>query len=197
MQSMLSQNAIAAGYNGDITVSAVVNDDGIIAYLTVDASGETEGLGQKVMEPAFLTQFLGKSLPVTLGKDVDGVSGATITSQAVVDALNLLDTEYGNTYDKKTVVNQRSVVSELIYVVPLHGEDDMKMVVKLDPKGTVLSLRIDTKEGSSDIAVADSSFRNQFIGKSLPVELGTDIEAASGSAEASQAVVDVLNKLPR
>ena len=73
----------------------------------------------------------------------------------------------------------------------------MKMVVKLDPKGTVLSLRIDTKEGSSDIAVADSSFRNQFIGKSLPVELGTDIEAASGSAEASQAVVDVLNKLPR
>ena len=39
---------------------------------------------------AFLGQFIGKSLPLTLGSGVDAVSGATTTSQAVVDALNRL-----------------------------------------------------------------------------------------------------------
>jgi Na+-translocating ferredoxin:NAD+ oxidoreductase RnfG subunit len=42
---MLSRNALADGYNGPITVSAVINGQGSIAYLTVDAAGETEGLG--------------------------------------------------------------------------------------------------------------------------------------------------------
>ena len=40
----------------------------------------------------FLKQFIGKKLPLELGKDkdVDVLSGATITSTAIVDALNTL-----------------------------------------------------------------------------------------------------------
>ena len=38
----------------------------------------------------FQNQFIGKTLPLTLGEDVDALSGATITSTAIVDALNTL-----------------------------------------------------------------------------------------------------------
>ena len=86
--SMLSQNALAEGFGGMVKVSAVVNTQGTIAYLTIDASCETPEIGQKVMETEYLVQFLGKTLPLTLGADVDAATGATATSQAVVDAVN-------------------------------------------------------------------------------------------------------------
>ena len=53
-------------------------------------SNETPGFGTRCSEDAFTSQFIGKPLPLTLGDDVDAVSGATVTSQAVVDALNSL-----------------------------------------------------------------------------------------------------------
>ncbi|MBQ7848445.1 MAG: FMN-binding protein [Clostridia bacterium] len=194
MTSMLSQNAVAAGHSSDVTVTAIINDDGIIAHLLVDASGETEG--QKVMDPAYLTQFLGKTLPLTLGEDVDAVSGATATCQAVVDALNLLDTQYDNTHDEKTVVNQRSVVSETIYTLAGPGHDGtVKVVVKLDPNGVITSLRIDASGESNGADVMESAFRNQFIGKTLPLTLGAGVDAVSGATATSQAVVDILNRL--
>ena len=196
MTSMLSQSAVMSGYGGDITVTAVINDDGIIAYLLVDAACETEGIGQQVMDPAFLTQFLGKSLPVTLGTDVDAIAGATVTSQAVVDALNLLDTEYDNTYDRSTVVNQRSVMTEYTYVLSENGyNSDVKVTVNIDKSGVITSLRIDASGEGNGAAVMDSEFRNQFIGKTLPLTLGDGIDAVSGATSTSQSVVDALNRL--
>ncbi|MBQ8556424.1 MAG: FMN-binding protein [Clostridia bacterium] len=37
-----------------------------------------------------MEQFIGKTLPVVIGEDVDVSTGATITSEAVIDALNEL-----------------------------------------------------------------------------------------------------------
>ena len=41
-------------------------------------------------DEAFTSQFIGKKAPLTLGVDIDAVTGATLTSQAVVDAVNQL-----------------------------------------------------------------------------------------------------------
>lgn len=82
------KTATAQGHDGPVTVTAIVNSEGVIVWLDADVSGESRAEG--VAQPAFLTQFPGKSLPLTLGADVDAVSGATVSSQAVVDALNTL-----------------------------------------------------------------------------------------------------------
>jgi len=177
-------------------VTAVINEDGIICHLLVDAACETEGIGQQVMDPAFLTQFLGKSLPLTMGTDVDAIAGATISSQAVVDALNLLSTQFDNTVNPSTIINQRSVVHEVYYVLSGEGENSgVKVLVGLDPNGVITTLRIDAEGENDGQGVLDPSFRSQFIGRSLPLELGTDVEAATGSAAESQVVVDTLNRL--
>ena len=64
----------------------------VITALRVDASSQTAGLGQKCEEEAFTSQFIGKKVPLTLGVDIDAVTGATVTSQAIVDAVNVLST---------------------------------------------------------------------------------------------------------
>ena len=80
----------AEGFNaGIVVVEAVLDEEGKIASLEIDASSQTPEIGGQVeTDRNFISRFIGQTLPVTLGEDVDAVSGATISSQAVVDALN-------------------------------------------------------------------------------------------------------------
>ena len=80
----------AEGFNEAVlSVTATLDDEAKIASIEVDASSQTENIGSLVgTDKKFLDQFIGKSLPLTKGEDVDALTGATISSQAVVDALN-------------------------------------------------------------------------------------------------------------
>lgn len=80
----------AEGFSGGaVSVTATLDDAGKIAEITVDASTQTPEYGGRAQEDeAFLGQFIGKSLPLVLGEDVDALSGATVTSTAVIEALN-------------------------------------------------------------------------------------------------------------
>jgi Na+-translocating ferredoxin:NAD+ oxidoreductase RnfG subunit len=80
--------ASAAGFHSDVVVTIVLDAEGAIAELTVDSSGETPSIGTRCAEDeAFLAQFIGKVGPF---EGVDAVAGATVTSEAVVEALNSL-----------------------------------------------------------------------------------------------------------
>jgi len=84
-------SAVVKGFGGDVTVTMGFADDGTVAYLAVDTPNETDGMGKLASEPAFTGQFLGRSAPFTYGEDgVDAVTGATITSNAVLGAVNAL-----------------------------------------------------------------------------------------------------------
>jgi putative ABC transport system permease protein len=75
--------------SGTVTVTAVLDDEAKIKTLNIDASTQTAEFGGRTQtEPEFAQQFIGKSLPITIGEDVDALTGATITSNAVVEALN-------------------------------------------------------------------------------------------------------------
>lgn len=80
----------AEGFSGGaVSVTATLDGDAKIAEITVDASTQTPEYGGRTQDDeAFLGQFIGKSLPLTIGTDIDALSGATVTSEAVVEALN-------------------------------------------------------------------------------------------------------------
>ena len=80
--------AAVEGFESDVKVTVTLDTDGKIATLAVDSSGETPGLGQRCMEEEFTSQFIGKAAPFTLGDGIDGVTSATITSTAAVEAIN-------------------------------------------------------------------------------------------------------------
>lgn len=73
----------ANGYGGTIKVMTAVDMDcSIVAIEILDASGETPGLGQNVTKESFYSQFKGES------GQIDAVTGATISSTGVTNAVN-------------------------------------------------------------------------------------------------------------
>lgn len=84
-----------AGYGDDIELLVGFSCDGLIVGVRViEASGETPGIGQRVTEEAFLAQFGGLEYNAE-GTKIDGVSGATVSSTAVVKAVNAACTVVG------------------------------------------------------------------------------------------------------
>ncbi len=79
----------AEGFNSALVyVTLKLGDDLSIAEMTVNADSQTAEFGGRCAEESFTKQFIGKQIPLTAGTDVDAMTGATVTSQAVVDAVN-------------------------------------------------------------------------------------------------------------
>ena len=79
---------IGNGYGGDINILIGLNSDKTIKEIVVLSHTETPGLGSKITESAFLDQFEGLGLEeLKLSKEggrVDAITGATISSEAMV-----------------------------------------------------------------------------------------------------------------
>ncbi|MDP3059082.1 MAG: FMN-binding protein [bacterium] len=77
--------AAANGYGGAINLLVVVDTEGKVRKVRVTGHSETAGIGNKIEKLSFLNQFIGKSVKdqVIVGKDINAVSGATISSKAV------------------------------------------------------------------------------------------------------------------
>ena len=90
------------GYGGLITIMTGIGADGKIRAIQVIKDDETPGLGKKVRENAFLAPFTGKSASQvftvkpddTVLTHIDAVSGATISSRGMVDAVNIACAAY-------------------------------------------------------------------------------------------------------
>lgn len=80
------------GYGGSIGVMVGFNTaDDTLAGIGITTLKETPGLGMRITEPGFTGQFTGDKTPVALkaqGGKVDAVSGATISSNGAVEAVN-------------------------------------------------------------------------------------------------------------
>ena len=77
---------IEEGRHGPITFLVIIDSEGKIKNLSVVESNEVKG--GKVGKPRFLRQFIGKSSqdPIALRKDIDAVTGATVSSRAAARA---------------------------------------------------------------------------------------------------------------
>ncbi|MCI9092931.1 MAG: FMN-binding protein [Coprobacillus sp.] len=82
------------GYGGASTpivyLIALDKDGTYKGYEVIDCSGETSGFGSKVAEEGFKSGIVGKSID----ESIDVISGATISSSAVVDGINQATEHY-------------------------------------------------------------------------------------------------------
>lgn len=86
----------AAGYGGnDVVVVGVDADLKVTGISFPETLPETAGLGQRALEPEFYEQFAGKGTKLSVKKgggagenEIDAISGATMTSTAVVNTVN-------------------------------------------------------------------------------------------------------------
>ena len=91
-----------SGYGGYMRIIVGIDTLGAIKGVRILENQETPGLGSKINEvrpgenePYFLKQFKGKNAAaVAVNKDIDAITGATISSKAVTDAINRTVTEF-------------------------------------------------------------------------------------------------------
>lgn len=62
--------------------------DGTITSFKVTSHSETPGLGATAAEDSFAQKLIGTKAPVEIGQNFDAISGATITSNAIVKGIN-------------------------------------------------------------------------------------------------------------
>ena len=83
------------GYGGDITFSMGIQNDGYLNGISILSISETAGLGMKaeaVLKPQFagknVTEFTYTKTGAVMENQIDAISGATITTNAVTTAVN-------------------------------------------------------------------------------------------------------------
>ncbi len=84
-------------YDGTLTLSVGISADGVVQGISFTEIHETPGLGMNADQPEFRDQFSGiPAQSLTLGGEINGVSGATFTSTATVNAVNAAIDFYTN-----------------------------------------------------------------------------------------------------
>lgn len=88
----ISFEATGSGFNGPIEIMVGYNPiEGNLLAIEILSMSETPGLGAKIKEEAFTSQFKGKSSEeeFAVKEDVQAISGATISSTAVANAIKI------------------------------------------------------------------------------------------------------------
>ncbi len=87
--------ASSNGYGGTVSVMTGIDNDGSVLQIDVlDVSNETAGMGQNATKTSFTDQFkklksnIGVSKSTPSDNEIKAMTGATITSTAVTDAVN-------------------------------------------------------------------------------------------------------------
>ena len=83
--------ATGKGYGGDIDILVGLEDEQTLKGITIVTQSETPGLGSKIIENSFVSEFVGANIDaIFLKKDggqIDAITGASISSEAVVDVV--------------------------------------------------------------------------------------------------------------
>ena len=83
--------ATGQGYGGDIDILVGLEDETTIKSISIISQKETPGLGTRITESPFIDNFNGLKInDAQLSRDdgkVDAITGSTISSRAVVDAV--------------------------------------------------------------------------------------------------------------
>jgi len=92
-----SFTAIGKGYGGTIIILVGLQDANTVKGISIVAQTETNGLGSRVTRPEFTDQFSGKAIAdiqysgkaigSVKSEQIDGWSGSTISSKAVINAV--------------------------------------------------------------------------------------------------------------
>ena len=169
----------ADGLTGKFPVTVNLNDDGTVASVVLGKSdSDMDESFLAKLDDAFLAQFVGKALPVA---GIDTVSGATISSNAVIAAVN----------NFAPAVEEVKEASPTVKADGLTGKFDV--TVELNDDGTVAAVTLGKSDSSMDesfLAKLDDAFLAQFVGKTLPV---TGIDTVSGATVSSNAVIAAVN----
>ena len=194
------------GFAGPVYVELALDGEGKITEIAIgdDRFSETSGFGAKAREEAFYGQYIGKTGQLTLGQDIDAISGATITSTAVNDAVNLIllyvnDPAAYAAQQSAEPVNVGIPEGAQAYTAQAKGlTGTFPVSISVDEQGMVSGIAVEDSESANDAAFVqrvqnDTAFLSQFIGQAAPFDEAA-IDTVTGATVSSKAVIAAVNQ---
>jgi len=125
------------GFKATIEMTLGIRKDGAVTALSVDSQQETAGLGTKITTDSYLQQFPGIAADsATLDAEIDGITGATVTTraveEAVMEAVQFAENELG-------IVGK---ADEALSGSRLLGEDELRLVSLIEGGSVISSLSV-------------------------------------------------------
>ena len=101
--------AQAKGYGGMLKVMVGIDSNGLITGTEVLENNETQGLGSKVSEHAFMDQYIGKDSNL---EGIEAIGGTTISSNAFTKAVRIAYEVYGQAAGVEIAGVEREPISD-------------------------------------------------------------------------------------
>ena len=194
------------GFAGPVYVELALDGEGKITEIAIgdDRFSESNNYGAKAREEAFYGQYIGKTGQLTLGQDIDAISGATITSTAVNDAINLIllyvnDPAAYAAQQSAEPVNVGIPEGAQAYTAQAKGlTGTFPVSISVDEQGMVSGIAVEDSESANDAAFVqrvqnDTAFLSQFIGQAAPFDEAA-IDTVTGATVSSKAVIAAVNQ---
>lgn len=170
----------AQGFGGTVTAYVTVDDNGAITDITAVGTQETIGKGSVVLE----------SLPAEMvkanGTDVDGITGATVTSNALKQAVEtaLTDKQVG----EKPAETVEVTFTPGTYTGTAFGHNNAVTVETVLSQHAIESVTI--TEDKSDVAMS------RAVQEKIPAAIcdnqSLNVDIVSGATETSNAVINAV-----
>ena len=154
------------GYGGTIRFNLGVNAEGEIVGLSILSQSETAGLGDKITEPAYREQYLGKKVGEDFG-DIDTISQATVSSRAM----------------------QSGVASELTEIVLRFGDADG---VPATPSFSLDGVEDGTYSGTADGFMSEITVEVTVAGGEITEIVVTEQDDTPDRFELTDSVIDEI-----
>ena len=178
---------VAKGFAGQVAVTITLDKNNAITEITIGDENfmETDGFGSQMLDPEYAKKYIGKVTPMQYG-DVEVIAGVTITSHAVVDAIN----------DAHVKIKSNAGASNKAKASAKGFAGQVAVTVTIDEKGAISEFVVgDDNFMETDgfgTKVLEESYTSKFIGKTFP--LTTDqVEVISGVTITSNAVIEAAN----
>ena len=156
----------AQGYGGEVRLEVFINEDEIVKILVLEQS-ETEGIGDNA-----INEIIGQIIE-TNSTDVEVVSGATVSSNAAIAAVN-------------DALAQAGLVSGEVYNVVVQGYGGDVVLDVIINEGEIVAINI--LEHSETEGIGDEAM-DQVIAAILEAQ-SLDVDTVSGATISSDAVIN-------
>ncbi len=208
------------GYADKIPITVGLNNEGVITGIKIASPAEglreTPGLGTKISDKEFIRQFIGKDTAgIRLKKDggmIDAITGATISSRAVVDGVRNGMKHYQNYLVRKDlrrelfpdgekfvpiiedsswlVYNGSGQIWGIVFMTRTIGYcGEIRLLVGIDQNKKIVGVKIVEQHETECIGsrIVEDDFLKQFVSKAK-------FETISGATISSSAVIDAVKK---
>lgn len=179
------------GYDGYITYNLAVDGEGVILGLLIISHSETPGIGDIITTDSFKEQFIGKSYedPITAGEDVDIVSGATVSTSAMISSVRRVAGVIAEKYlgqEKDTI--DIAAIPDGIYQGSAPGLAGPLTVVVEVAGGVIVSIEV--LEHSETPTYFIESY--PLIPERIIAEQQLDVDTETGATLSAESIVDAV-----